>query len=128
LAKYGTPKQPNDLLDHQWISLSLLKSPLRWRFEKNGKNEVVQVSSPIKSNSVDAVASLALAGQGISALTKYTVESHFQSGALTQVLPDYLLEPVGIFAVYPHREHVPPKVRAFMDFLSRRCQQASWSE
>jgi len=128
LAKYGTPKQPNDLLDHQWISLSLLKSPLRWRFEKNGKSQVVQVSSPIKSNSVDAVASLALAGQGISALTKYTVESHFQSGALTQVLPDYLLEPVGIFAVYPHREHVPPKVRAFMDFLYRRCQQASWSE
>jgi len=128
LAKYGTPKQPNDLLDHQWISLSLLKSPLRWRFEKNGKSQVVQVSSPIKSNSVDAVTSLALAGQGISALTKYTVESHFQSGALTQVLPDYLLEPVGIFAVYPHREHVPPKVRAFMDFLSRRCQQASWSE
>jgi len=128
LAKHPAPTHPKQLVDHQWISLSVLKAPLRWSFEKNGKNEVVQVNSPIKSNSIDAVTSLALAGQGISALTKYTVESHFQSGALTQLLPNYHLEPVGIYAVYPHREHVPPKVRAFMDFLSRRCQQASWSE
>jgi len=128
LAKHPAPTHPKQLVDHQWISLSVLKAPLRWSFEKNGKNEVVQVNSPIKSNSIDAVTSLALAGQGISALTKYTVESHFQSGALTQLLPNYHLEPVGIYAVYPHREHVPPKVRAFMEFLSRRCQQASWSE
>ncbi len=128
LAKHGTPKQPDDLLDHSWISLSLLKSPLRWSFEKNGKSHVIQANSPIKSNSIDAVTSLALAGQGISALTNYTVQSHFQSGALTRVLANYDLKPVGVYAVYPHREHVPPKVRAFMDFLSRRCQQASWSE
>ncbi len=132
LAKHSAPKHPEDLVDHQWISLSLLKAPLRWNFKKqgnkSGKTHTVQMNSPIKSNSIDAVASLALAGQGISALANYTVQSHLQSGALTQLLANYELKPVGIYAVYPHREHMPPKVRAFMDFLSRRCQQASWSE
>jgi len=128
LAKMGIPKKPSDLTDHHFISMSLFNAPLRWNFEKNGKSETVQMHSPVKSNSPDAVVSLALAGQGISALANNMVFDHIDSGALLPVLPGFNLKPVGIYAVYPHREHMPPKVRAFMDFLSRRCQQAPWSE
>ena len=127
LAKMGVPKKPCDLLDHNFISMSLFKAPLRWNFEKNGNSETVQVHSSVKSNSPDAVVSLAVAGQGISALANNMVFKHIESGALMPVLSSFNLKPVGIYAVYPHREHMPPKVRAFMDFLSRRCDQAPWS-
>jgi len=127
LAKMGVPKKPCDLLDHHFISMSLFKAPLRWNFEKNGNSETVQVHSSVKSNSPDAVVSLAVAGQGISALANNMVFKHIESGALMPVLSSFNLKPVGIYAVYPHREHMPPKVRAFMDFLSRRCDQAPWS-
>ena len=49
-------------------------------------------------------------------------------GALEEVLADYKLKPLGVYAVYPHREHVPPKVRVFMGFLEKYCQQADWSD
>ena len=39
---------------------------------------------------------------------------------LKQVLGRYKLAELGIHAVYPQRAQVPPKVRAFVDFLAKR--------
>jgi len=132
LAKKGTPKTPQDLQQHDWISLSLFSSPLTWEFEKKGQKQSVQkqkvqMHSQLKSNSVAAVVALAKSGQGISALSKFVVQDYIDQGLLQPLLTDYELEASGIYAVYPHREHVPPKVRIFIDFLSKHCQNATWT-
>jgi DNA-binding transcriptional LysR family regulator len=82
--------------------------------------------SQLKSNSVAAVVALAKSGQGISALSKFVVQDHIDQGLLQPLLTDHELEASGIYAVYPHREHVPPKVRIFIDFLSKHCHNAAW--
>lgn len=126
LAKHGQPKSPEVLQQHSWIGLSLLKSPLKWRFEKNNQQYNVQLQSNLKSNSVEAVIALVKSGQGISALSQFAIQNDINSGALQTILCDYHLKPSGIYAVYPHREHVPPKVRVFIDFLSKHCHNAAW--
>jgi len=126
LAQKGTPKTPQDLQKHDWISLSLFSSPLTWEFEKKGQKQSVQMHSQLKSNSVAAVIALSKSGQGISALSTFCLQEDFEKGLLQPLLTDYELEPSGIYAVYPHREHVPPKVRIFIDFLSKYCQSARW--
>ncbi|SFC94764.1 LysR family transcriptional regulator [Pseudoalteromonas denitrificans] len=129
LSRYGTPKTPLDLVNHQWISLSLLSSPLRWNFtEKANKKEImVQVNSNLKTNSVDAVISAAENGLGISALAKLSICEQLHTGKLTPILEDYELPSLGVYAVYPHREHLSPKVRVFMEFLEKNCRNAPWS-
>ncbi len=141
LAQKGIPKIPQDLQQHDWISLSLFSSPLTWQFEKKGQKQSaqkhniqkqnvqkqkVQMHSQLKSNSVAAVVALAKSGQGISALSKFVVQDYIDQGLLQPLLTDYELEASGIYAVYPHREHVPPKVRIFIDFLSKHCKNAAW--
>jgi DNA-binding transcriptional LysR family regulator len=136
LAKKGTPKTPQDLQQHDWISLSLFSSPLTWEFEKKGQKQnaqkhstqkqKVQMHSQLKSNSVAAVVALAKSGQGISALSKFVMQDDIDQGLLQPLLTDYQLAPSGIYAVYPHREHVPPKVRIFIEFLSKHCHNAAW--
>ncbi|MBL4796083.1 MAG: LysR family transcriptional regulator [Oleispira sp.] len=131
LAQKGTPKTPQDLQQHDWISLSLFSSPLTWEFEKKGQKQSiqkqrVQMHSQLKSNSVAAVVALAKSGQGISALSKFVMQDDIDQGLLQPLLTDYELEASGIYAVYPHREHVPPKVRIFIDFLSKHCHNAAW--
>jgi len=126
LAQKGMPKTPQALQQHDWISLSLFSSPLTWEFEKKGKKHSVQMHSQLKSNSVAAVIALAKSGQGISALSKFCLQEDIDKGLLLPLLTDYELEPSGIYAVYPHREHVPPKVRIFIDFLSKHCHNAAW--
>ncbi|MEH6449394.1 MAG: LysR family transcriptional regulator [Oleispira sp.] len=132
LAQKGTPKIPQDLQQHDWISLSLFSSPLTWEFEKKGQKhsvqkQKVQMHSQLKSNSVAAVIALAKSGQGISALSKFVMQDDIDQGLLQPLLTDYQLAPTGVYAVYPHREHVPPKVRIFIDFLSKHCHNAAWA-
>ena len=47
---------------------------------------------------------------------------HFALGRLVPLLDDYELGELGIYLVYPHRERVPAKLRAFIDDL------AAWFE
>lgn len=126
LAKFGTPKHPQDLTSHNWISLSLLSSPLRWQFSRDGVLENVQLQSDVKTNSVDAAVALAKNGLGISALAKYKLYEEFENGSLLPVLADWQLPSLGIYAVYPHREHLPAKVRIFMEFLEKNCTNTRW--
>lgn len=39
------------------------------------------------------------------------------AGKLVALLPDWKSPELGIYAVYPQTQHVPPKVRVFVDFL-----------
>jgi DNA-binding transcriptional LysR family regulator len=41
-----------------------------------------------------------------------------KKGHLIPVLNDYQIKPISIYAVYPHRQYLTEKVRAFLEFLS----------
>ena len=129
LASYGTPQTPEDLVDHQWISLSILSSPIVGTFHHKitGQPAEHQISSSLKINSADAVIDAAVQGLGLSALVKTAVHEELHTGKLIQVLGNYELTPRAIYAIYPHREHLPPKVRIFMDFLEKHCKNANWA-
>ena len=127
LARFGTPKNPSELSSHSWIGLSLFESPLKWQFQRSGETRTVHMQSHFTANAIQTVIALAQQGLGISALAKYTIENDLKAGRLIQLLPEYTLEPIGIYAVYPHRDHMPAKLRVFVEFLSKRCNNSSWA-
>mgnify|MGYP001036441217 CR=1 FL=1 len=62
---------------------------------------------------------LKLAGLGIALKSTWDVRRHLSSGSLVSLLPGYSFDSdVAIYAVYPHRRHLPAKTRAFIDFLA----------
>lgn len=129
LAKHGIPKTPSDLSQHNWIYLSIMPAPLMRSFRHitTGKKEKPDVKVALKINSVDGVIAAAKQGLGISVMAKATVNQALQQGQLIPLLEDYRLDPISVYAMYPHREHLPPKVRIFMDFLQRYCDNVSWA-
>jgi len=64
------------------------------------------------------VADAALAGMGICQLPEFYVAEHLKSGRLVSVLDEFRPDPEPIWAVYPQRRHVPPKVSRLVDMLS----------
>lgn len=74
-----------------------------------------------------AVIAAAVNGLGLSVMAKATVHEQLNSSKLVALLPDYEIDSVAIYAIYPHREHLPAKVRVFMNFLQKSCTNASWS-
>lgn len=57
---------------------------------------------------------------GVLMAPTFYVGALLREGKLKRFLTRYRLPELGIYAVYPQRSHVPPKVRAFVDFLARR--------
>jgi DNA-binding transcriptional LysR family regulator len=49
-----------------------------------------------------------------------------KSGALVAVLSDFLPKQFSIDALYPHREHLPAKVRTFTDIVAKNFRQTDW--
>ncbi len=56
-------------------------------------------------------------------LPTYLVHNDYSSGALVTVLEEELCRRVGIYAVYPQSQFVPPKTRALIGLLSHMCSE-----
>ena len=49
-------------------------------------------------------------------------------GDLEEILPQYRSVELGIYAVYPSRKHLAPKVRALINFLAERFEGVNWDD
>ncbi len=64
---------------------------------------------------------MALAGLGIAHMAEYRVAPDIRMGRLVPLLAHcHRFVRLPIHVVYPHRRHLSPKVRAFVDFLAEK--------
>ena len=97
-----------------------------WRFEDgNGGEIAVRVCGRIEANTGELLSDAALAGFGIALHSTWHVREDLRTGRLVQVLPNFPMAVNGIYAVMPQRRLVPPRVRAFVDFLADRWRDNS---
>jgi DNA-binding transcriptional LysR family regulator len=78
------------------------------------------VQGRFESNQGALLRDAVMAGLGIAMHSVWHVHEQLHSGQLQVLLPDYPIATTGIHAVMPQRRLVPPRVRAFVDFLAER--------
>jgi len=127
LRAKGTPRQPQDLVQHDVFAYSLLAMGDTWQFEGPAGPVAVRVHPRVRTNSGDTCRAIALAGGGIILQPMFMVEADLKSGALVELLPAFRSIELGIYAVYPTRKHVLPKVRLLIDYLAAAFAKRSWS-
>lgn len=119
LQRHGVPRTPADLAGHE--CLLLVGSSGRqnlWRFGDGKGHEIHQrVSGRFESTQGEMLREAAVAGQGVSLHSLWHVHEQIARGELQIVLQDYPVPMTYIHAVMPQRRLVPPRVRAFIDFL-----------
>jgi DNA-binding transcriptional LysR family regulator len=121
LAKHGAPERPEDLLEHSCIIYSLLSTPREWRFtDAAGETHVVPVNGALQSNNGLVNRAAAIAGAGIVLLPAFYIGEELHAGQLKAVLSDFKPIDLAIYALYPERRNLTPKVRAFVDFLATK--------
>lgn len=115
------------LAEAKWIAHSRLSTPLSWQVSTpEGKNVVLNAHRPAMIMADNAVSLLAFAvgGAGIALLPAWLVSEELLRGNLILLLPDHHFPRQGIYALYPNTRHIPEKVRAFIDFLHARVENA----
>jgi DNA-binding transcriptional LysR family regulator len=119
LAKHGAPERPEDLLEHNCILYSFLLTPREWRLtDAEGETHVIPVNGTLHSNNGLVNRAAAVAGAGIVLLPTFYIGEEVKSGALKPVLCNFKPQELAVYAVYPERRNLMPKVRAFIDFLA----------
>lgn len=120
LARRGTPRRPEDLAAHDWVALSLLRSPLTWTFvSRGGERRTVRMTSRLRTDAALPLRALVEAGAGLSVMDQFNAEAGVAAGTLVRLLPQWQLPSGGIHAVWPPGRHTPAKVRAFVDFYAQ---------
>lgn len=113
LGHRGVPQGIGDLAGHD----CLLGTAEVWRFVDRNRRIDLRPKGRWRCNSGYAVASAAVAGLGLCQLPDFYVSGHLRSGALVPLLEDLAIPEEPIWAVYPDRQHLPPKVRIFIDMM-----------
>jgi len=121
LRRHGAPKTPADLARHNCLMLVGRNGKQDvWKLtDGTGKEIAVRVSGRIESNQGELLRDAAVAGLGVAQHSTWHVWDDLRTGRLQVVLPDYPITDTGIYAVMPQRRLVPPRVRAFVDFLAQ---------
>ncbi len=117
LARHGVPQHPRDLSDHNCLIYTLSPNPGTWMFRTADGPMPIQVSGTVRSNNGEVLREAAIAGIGLLVDPTFITYRAIRDGRLVPVLTDFDMGRSGIYAVYPNRRHLSPKVRAFIDFL-----------
>lgn len=128
LRKHGKPRHPTELTNRAVLSYSLLATGDQWEFDGPEGKVAVTVKPIMRTNSGDTCIAAARKNKGIVFQPSFMVSADLRSGALVELMPQYRALEFGIYAVYPTRQHVLPKVRALIDFLAQKMAGASWCE
>lgn len=118
--RHGRPEHPEELSDHEALMYSYLPEPDKWTFRDGSRPIVVPVKGRYHANNGEVLLDAAIRGLGMYLCPTFFCCNELQQGTLETVLMDYEVEPISVYAVYPHRRHLATRVRAFVDFLSDR--------
>ena len=125
LQRFGRPERPEQLVDHQCLCYSNLKKPTRWHYQHQNQNQnqkdiMVDVNCKVLCNSAQMELAMLLAGQGICRLPEFAMEQALKNKSLEILFADYPTPDINVYAIYPSRKHLSPKVRCFIDLLTKR--------
>ncbi len=121
LRQHGEPKTPQELATRNCLVTTWEHGfAMTWEYKNPvGKRGSVRVTGRYACDNWEVLREWAVAGLGVALKSTWDVRKHLEDGSLVPLLPGYEFgTDVGIYAVYPHRRHLPAKTRVFIDFLA----------
>jgi DNA-binding transcriptional LysR family regulator len=119
LEARGMPQKPADLVGHDCVGVQGFTGSSFW-------NVAGDVEVPVRYrlivNSTDAACEAAKEGMGIVSVFSHHVAAAFRERTLLPVLPDLERGDLPLSLVRPSAEHLPLKLRAFLDFVTPRLK------
>ncbi|MGL4488516.1 MAG: substrate binding domain-containing protein, partial [Rhizobiaceae bacterium] len=117
IQKHGLPQTPADLEAHQIVHFTGYNKQRHWSFLKNGKHDSIELKARIGVDNLDALREAIICGVGITTGPEWMFKHDMQGHRITQLLSDYDMGKVALYAAYPSRRFVPQKVRVFIEYL-----------
>jgi len=135
LRAHGVPREPSHLVRYPClVQVTPAGAVVRWLLRRTDRetndrpddagsdaavDETVDVHGPVRSNAPIALRDLAVDGAGIGYLPDWLVANDLACGRLRRVLPSWASPAIMAWAFHRAELRGAPRVRAFVDALSR---------
>ncbi|APR79173.1 Transcriptional regulator, LysR family protein [Minicystis rosea] len=120
LEKHGVPLQPQDLRVHPALVFSLREGGEQLTFTRRGQTQSVVVRARMRVNALEGLRAAIVAGLGIGIVTEWVLGSELADGRVEEVLADWSLPPVVLWAVLPGGRRASPAAKAFVAFVEEQ--------
>lgn len=121
LARFGTPRHPDELSAHQVVKFfssgGAMDDALDLRV--GGQVRAFALAGWMAVNDAENYVVCALHGCGLIQVPRFHVEEELRDGRLVEVLGDWPSPGMLLSAMYPHHRQLSPRVRVFVDWLGR---------
>ena len=114
----GMPSRPSDVAAHECVILQTPAFPAnRWSLGGPNGRETIEVGGSVHVNNAESLMVAVREGLGIGMLPLYVAIDALLHGTLVRVLPNYIMEDMNIYALYPSRRFVDAKIRTWIELL-----------
>ena len=122
LARAGTPGHPEELAAHDCLLVQYYfnRPAVEWPLTRGAAQFNAPLRPVVVASDPEALHSFLLAGDGLLMTNHLRVAADVAAGRLVRVLPEWDGPEPALWAVRPGGRVQPPKVRAFLDFLTPR--------
>jgi len=130
LKKYGEPTRPADLSQFECIQFTADQGSTEfdvWPLQSHKTKVEIPISGRVASNDMALVRDFARSGDGLALMPHFICSEDVKAGHLKVVLKDWVWSGGPFHVVYPGQRFVLPKVRAFVDHLTRTCSKVQWN-
>ena len=121
VEKRGSPKTPQELLDHRLLAFSRWTPESRWIFvHVNGRDkETLNFQPHLSMNYYAGLAAALVAGAGIGELPPVVQPQLVRDGRLIEIMPKWRFRTVELSVVHLGNRHIARPVRVFKEFAAR---------
>lgn len=119
MSRHGTPRRPEDLREHDCIRLVRGRRVIdAWSFQEDGRRFELTVSGSLTTTSGEVVHKWVRAGRGVGLKAVWDIQPDLDAGTILECLKDFWCDQIDLFAICANRQHLSPRIRVFLDFIS----------
>jgi DNA-binding transcriptional LysR family regulator len=126
LAQRGTPATVEELAEYECVQLqsAAVYASDRWAFTGPDGEQTVTVRGPLRVNGAESLRQALEEGMGIGLLPAFTALESLRQGTLVRILPEYALPALSVYALYPSRQYLDAKIRAWIELIRAEVTEA----
>jgi DNA-binding transcriptional LysR family regulator len=126
IDRFGQPGSVDALDGHLMVGFHSSGSGalLPLEFVVDGTMREMTLRATVSVNGAESLVAAARLGLGLIQVPRYHIEDDLKRGTLVAVLPDCPPSPTPVSLLYPRNRQLSPRVRVFIDWLTRAFARA----
>ncbi|TPG15808.1 LysR family transcriptional regulator [Sphingomonas koreensis] len=127
LDRHGVPQSHVDLPRFDLLVWGTIDAKAHWHLRCGAMQVTVECRPRLICNDITLLRQSVLSGLGVAALPAFACKQDLAAGRMIEVLPGWRPPRRSFFAIFPHQQVMPVRMRALIDFLVERLRPTfSW--